>query len=237
MGESEPDWYAVLGAGPSSSQVEIRRLHRQAVKEQHPDRTQHLRPARRAALEAAFIQVTAAWAVLGDPGARAAYDRRASRREAQRAAARQAGERRREDVRASRPGSSADRGATAPRVPTPRAPLATAPGADHHEFFAVPEDQLRGGVTVTDPRTGATYGPFHQAGVFCIRAHGGASTAGGPRGHLVLHVTVQDPGVAAAIPEQPVATPWRRWRALAGWRALAAAGGVVLIGQELLPRR
>ena len=246
MGGSEPDWYAVLGAGASASQVEIRRLHRQAVKEQHPDRTHHLSETRRAALEAEFIEVTAAWAVLGDPVARAAYDRRCAqdeaqreaRREDQRESVRRAAQQRRDEARASRrpsPGGSA----SSPRVPTART-TAGSPrpaGEDHHEHLAVPEGQLRGGVTVTDSRTGATYGPFHQAGVFRIRAHGGASAAGGPRGHLVLHVTVQGPAAGPRVPDEAASGRWHRWGTALGWRALAAAGAVVFIGQELLPRR
>ena len=240
MGESEPDWYAVLGAGASSSQVEIRRLHRQAVKQQHPDRTQHLPASRRAALEADFIEVTAAWAVLGDPVARAAYDlRRAgreARRDAQRAAAREATQRRRDETRASRP-TPAGGQAAAPRVPTQGGAGRPVPpaGEDHHEHLAVPAEQLRRGVTVTDSRTGATYGPFHQVGVFRIRSHGQPSIGGGPRGHLILHVTVQDHAAETTTPAERGG--WRRRGAAMGWRTLAATGGLIWVAQELLLRR
>ena len=210
MSGFEPDWYAVLGAASSSSQGEIRRLHRQAVKQQHPDSTHHLPEGHRAVLAADFIEATAAWAVLGDPAARAAYDVRRGGAEARRMSARQAAERRTDGMRTSRPDAE---DVTQPRVPTPRsAPERARPaGADHHESVVVPESRLGAGVTVTDSRTGAAYGPYFQAGTFRIRGHGHPSTAGGAHGHLVLHVTLAEAPVPGA--DQPAAGRRGRWSA------------------------
>ena len=217
MSGSEPDWYAVLGAMSSSSRVELRRLHRQSVKQQHPDSTQHLPEGHRAVLAADFIEVTAAWAVLGDPEARAAYDLRTGVTEARRSAARQAAERRTDRERTSRPDVGA---ASQPRVPTPRSAPPPAPpaGADHHEHLAVSEGRLSAGVMVTDSRTGAAYGPYFQAGVFRIRAHGHPSAAGGAPGYLVLHVTVDE----AVAPVEGRAEPGRRGRWGAALRSVTS---------------
>lgn len=123
---------------PTKSAGERRIPCRQPVKQQHPDSTQHLPEGYRAALAADFIEVTAAWAVLGDPEARAAYDLRIGGSEARRVAARQAAERRTDGMRTSSPHAG---DASEPRVPTPRsAPERARPmGADHHEHVAVPE--------------------------------------------------------------------------------------------------
>lgn len=65
------DHYDVLGVAPDARHDEIRAAYRRLMRQHHPDR----RPGDPAAEERAR-EVTAAWAVLGRPSARAAYDRR-----------------------------------------------------------------------------------------------------------------------------------------------------------------
>lgn len=64
------DHYEVLGVGPHAGHHEIRAAYRQLMREYHPD----LRPGDPAA-EETTRRITAAWAVLGRPTSRAAYDR------------------------------------------------------------------------------------------------------------------------------------------------------------------
>ena len=68
------DYYALLGVSREASPEEIRRAYRKLAFELHPDRNGGSPQA-----EEAFKEVTAAYAVLGDPGRRAAYE--AARRE------------------------------------------------------------------------------------------------------------------------------------------------------------
>ena len=68
------DYYALLGVSREASPEEIRRAYRKLAFELHPDRN-----GGSAQAEEAFKDVTEAYAVLGDPRRRAAYD--AARRE------------------------------------------------------------------------------------------------------------------------------------------------------------
>jgi hypothetical protein len=61
-----PNHYDVLGVGASATQAEVRAAYRAAARDHHPDAGGD--PARMRA-------VNVAWAVLGDPVRRAAYDR------------------------------------------------------------------------------------------------------------------------------------------------------------------
>ena len=63
-----PDYYEVLGARPDSSDDELRRARRDAVKRWHPDR--NFAPE----AEEMMRLVNAAWEVLGTPETRAEYD-------------------------------------------------------------------------------------------------------------------------------------------------------------------
>jgi curved DNA-binding protein CbpA len=64
--------YEVLDVGPSASMDELRAAHRRAVRALHPDSRDPTLPAGDA--DAALRLVNDAWAVLGDPHRRAAYD-------------------------------------------------------------------------------------------------------------------------------------------------------------------
>ena len=64
------DHYRTLGVAAGASHIELRSAYRRLMREHHPD----LRPGDPAA-EAMTRRLTEAWAVLGRPGRRAAYDR------------------------------------------------------------------------------------------------------------------------------------------------------------------
>jgi curved DNA-binding protein CbpA len=64
------DHYQTLGVAAGASHLELRAAYRRLMREHHPD----LRPGDPAA-EAMTRRLTEAWAVLGRPGRRAAYDR------------------------------------------------------------------------------------------------------------------------------------------------------------------
>ena len=64
------DLYDVLGVAPTAGHTEIRAAYRRLMREHHPDLRQGDPGA-----EEMSRRVTAAWAVLGRPTARAKYDR------------------------------------------------------------------------------------------------------------------------------------------------------------------
>lgn len=67
--------YDVLGVRPDAGPAELRRAYLALARRHHPDR--HAGDAAAAArAEARMQELNAAWAVLGDPEARARYDRR-----------------------------------------------------------------------------------------------------------------------------------------------------------------
>jgi curved DNA-binding protein CbpA len=66
----EADYYAVLGVSPSSEDVVIQAAYRALMRRYHPDTNCSPEAARKC------IEINAAYAVLGDPAARAAYDAR-----------------------------------------------------------------------------------------------------------------------------------------------------------------
>lgn len=75
--------YEVIGARPDASAAELRRAYLAAARRHHPDH--HAGdPAATARAEARMQAINEAWTVLGDPDARARYDRarRAERRAA-----------------------------------------------------------------------------------------------------------------------------------------------------------
>ena len=72
MSTPDPDYYAVLGVARSASQREIRAAFRALVQRVHPD---HAGADRGTAGTPDIRLVNAAWAVLGDPDQRSAYDR------------------------------------------------------------------------------------------------------------------------------------------------------------------
>lgn len=65
------DYYAVLGVDPGADAEAIKRAYRRKALELHPDRNGGSREA-----EEGFKRVTEAYAVLGDPARRTAYDAR-----------------------------------------------------------------------------------------------------------------------------------------------------------------
>ena len=66
------DYYALLGVAAGADEAELRRAWRQLASQYHPDRAG-------ASATAMFQRLAAAYAVLSDPLARAAYDRRRPR--------------------------------------------------------------------------------------------------------------------------------------------------------------
>ena len=64
------DHYRTLGVAAGASHIELRTAYRRLMREHHPD----VRPGDLAA-EAMTRRLTEAWAVLGRPARRAAYDR------------------------------------------------------------------------------------------------------------------------------------------------------------------
>ncbi|MGA0237529.1 MAG: J domain-containing protein [Acidimicrobiales bacterium] len=66
--------YQVLGVAPEASMAEIRRAYLTAARTAHPDLHHDSESSRRAA-EDRMRRINEAWAVLGDPDERAAYDR------------------------------------------------------------------------------------------------------------------------------------------------------------------
>lgn len=70
----DPDHYATLGVAADAGEEELRAAWRFALQAFHPDRYRD--DAQRARAEHMAKRVNAAWQVLGDPIARARYDRR-----------------------------------------------------------------------------------------------------------------------------------------------------------------
>jgi curved DNA-binding protein CbpA len=69
----EPDHYAALGVAPGAGADEVRRAYRAAALRLHPDKAGGAEGGEGGA---AFAAAQGAWAALGEPTARAAYDRR-----------------------------------------------------------------------------------------------------------------------------------------------------------------
>ena len=65
----KPDYYALLGVGPEIACAELRLVWRRLANRWHPDHAGH-------SATATFQNISAAYKVLSDPAARAAYDRR-----------------------------------------------------------------------------------------------------------------------------------------------------------------
>ncbi len=68
------DLYAVLGLPPTATQGEITHAYRDLLRRHHPDTRES--SADPTAADAALQDVLAAYAVLGEPDCRAAYDRK-----------------------------------------------------------------------------------------------------------------------------------------------------------------
>lgn len=64
------DYYAILGVSPSATQEEIKRAYHRLARRYHPDSRPTSTPT------TMFHQIHQAYAVLGDPDARGAYDRK-----------------------------------------------------------------------------------------------------------------------------------------------------------------
>jgi hypothetical protein len=64
------DYYAVLGVSPESEDIVIPAAYRALMRRYHPDKNPSAEAARKT------LEINAAYAVLGDPSARAAYDAR-----------------------------------------------------------------------------------------------------------------------------------------------------------------
>lgn len=72
------DLYAILGLSSQATQSEIRRAYRTLMRHNHPDACALGDHTETDATNTIARQVIAAYAVLGDPARRAAYDRRAT---------------------------------------------------------------------------------------------------------------------------------------------------------------
>ena len=67
---TETDYYAILGVAPGSEDIVIQAAYRALMRRYHPDKNPSAEAARKT------IEINEAYAVLGDPIARAAYDGR-----------------------------------------------------------------------------------------------------------------------------------------------------------------
>ena len=65
-------FYDRLGVSPDATDAEVRQAWLRLARTHHPDA--HADPAARAAAEVEMRAINEAWAVLGDPARRAAYD-------------------------------------------------------------------------------------------------------------------------------------------------------------------
>ena len=72
---AQVDHYAALGVPRDASDADVRRVFRERSQYEHPDKLPATAPAGvRAAWDARFAVVSAAYSVLSDPDRRAAYD-------------------------------------------------------------------------------------------------------------------------------------------------------------------
>lgn len=118
------DPYKALQVDPEAEDEVIAAAYRRLARKYHPDVASNPEAAARMAT------INAAWAVIGDPSARAAYDRQRAATERERAA-REAMARHAASASAS-PGSDAPRTATGPTAtgPTPSGPTPSGRSAD-----------------------------------------------------------------------------------------------------------
>ena len=72
----EADYYAVLGVAPDADRATIRQEYRRLAKLWHPDRYTYSPPELRERAERRMRAISRAWAELGDPIRRHAYDQR-----------------------------------------------------------------------------------------------------------------------------------------------------------------
>lgn len=107
--------YEVLGAAPGASSEELKRAYRRAVRTAHPDT---------GGSAAAFQTVQDAWAVLGDPVRRKAYDVRTSSNGATQSRPGPAAGASRPEERVARPAPSSSRPTTTSDEPTSAASAA-----------------------------------------------------------------------------------------------------------------
>ena len=68
------DAYRALGVAPNASLQELKAAYRSCLLAYHPDHTIDLPKKRREAAAARFAEVQKAWALVGEPAARARYD-------------------------------------------------------------------------------------------------------------------------------------------------------------------
>ncbi|XP_028286896.1 dnaJ homolog subfamily C member 24 isoform X2 [Parambassis ranga] len=71
---TEKDLYAVLGASPSDSLQQLRHRYRQLVLQFHPDRLGGEHSSEAESGMKKFLEVDAAWKILGDQNSRWKYD-------------------------------------------------------------------------------------------------------------------------------------------------------------------
>lgn len=74
--DGEADYYAVLGVAPGASHEAIHQAYRRLAKLWHPDRYTFAPPELQARAERRMRAISRAWAELGDPIRRRAYDQR-----------------------------------------------------------------------------------------------------------------------------------------------------------------
>ncbi|XP_034542636.1 dnaJ homolog subfamily C member 24 [Notolabrus celidotus] len=71
---SEKDLYAVLGASPSDSAQQLRHRYQQLALKYHPDRLGGVCSSEAESAVKKFLEVDAAWRILGDQNTRKQYD-------------------------------------------------------------------------------------------------------------------------------------------------------------------